>query len=215
MDAETFGHHIKHWEELFLAEVYKQIQPLGEGFASSKRTSVLHHRSSSFCESTDIAQAIKPVTVSQLVDLFPIGKAVNPRLSSWSTSKEDLVDGNPYPLWKHKDNKIHSLQWEHLDICLALVNEAVKVSGDDEAIRFASTVHSFLDRALYSCQFWWASKRPMWDINLVHKGLLEQWQAIVNAYQAISLSQAGKDTKRDCYHKLIVARNLRDKNVVV
>jgi len=68
-----------------------------------------------------------------------------------------------------------------------------------------------LDRALHSCQFWWASRRPMWDINLIHKGLLEQCQAIVNAYRAINLSQADEGIKKECYRKLIVSRNLRDK----
>ena len=87
----------------------------------------------------------------------------------------------------------------------------MEISDSDETKRFATIARGLLDRALHSCQFWWASRRPMWDINLVHMGLLEQWQAIVNAYRAINLSQADEDIKKEYYHRLVVARNLRDK----
>jgi len=211
MDAETFGHHIQHWEELFLAEVYEQIQPSQKILAGMKQATVLAHQHSLFFEDVKITQEVQAVTVSQLMELFPAGEAVEPRPSSWSTSDEDLAAGNPYPLWMDKDNEIHRLQWEHLRICLELVDKAMEVSDSDEAKRSATIARGLLDRALHSCQFWWASRRPMWDINLVHKGLLEQWQTIVNAYRAINLSQADEDIKRDYYHKLVVARDLRNK----
>ena len=211
MDAETFGHHIKHWEELFLAEVYGQIEPSERTFTSQKQAAVLAPRHNLSCEGTKIAHEVQAVTVSQLVELFPAGEAIEPKPSSWSTSDEDFAAGNPYPLWMDKDNEIHRLQWEHLGICLELVNKAIKVSDSDETKRSATIARDLLDRALHSCQFWWASRRPMWDINLIHKGLLEQCQAIVNAYRAINLSQADEGIKKECYRKLIVSRNLRDK----
>jgi len=212
MDAETFGHHIENWEELFLADVYEQIEPVGETLASLKQATVLANQHSLFLEDAKITQEVQAVTVGQLLELFPVvSKAVEPRASSWSTSTEDLATGNPYPLWKYKGNEIHRLQWEHLDICLELVDKAMEISDSDETKRFATIARGLLDRALHSCQFWWASRRPMWDINLVHMGLLEQWQAIVNAYRAINLSQADEDIKKEYYHRLVVARNLRDK----
>ena len=211
MDAETFGHHIKNWEELFLAEVYEQIQPPRSVLTNLKQTTVLARQHSLFLEDARVTQEVQAVTVSQLMGLFPLDKAVTPRASSWSTSHEDLVAGNPYPLWIDKDNEVHRLQWDHLGICIELVDEAMEVSDSDETKRFAAIARGLLDRALHSCQFWWASRRPMWDINLVHKGLLEQWQAIVNAYRAINLSHADEDIKREYYYKLVAARNLRDK----
>ena len=210
-DAETFGHHVKHWEELFLARVYGQIQPSEKPLAVAKRAAALaDHRGDSSADAR-VTQAVRAVTVSQLVRLFPLGTPVEPKPSSWSTFQEDLAVGNPYPLWRDKDNEIHRLQWEHLGICLELVDKAVEVGDSEESRRSATVARGLLDRAWYSCQFWWASRRPMWDINLIHKGLLEQWQAIVNAYRTINLSQADQDTKRVYYHKLIAARNLRDK----
>jgi len=211
MDAETFGHHIQHWEELFLAEVYEQIEPPREALAGLKQATVLAHQHSLFFENGKITQEVQAVTVSQLLELFPLRRASEPLAASWSTSAQDLAAGNPYPLWLEKGNEVHRLQWEHLAITIALVDKAVEVSDSDETKRFATIARGLLDRALHSCQFWWASRRPMWDINLIHKGLLEQHQAIVNAYRAINLSQADEDVKKDYYHKLVAARDLRNK----
>jgi alpha-amylase/alpha-mannosidase (GH57 family) len=33
MDAKTYGHHIQDWEELFLAEVYEELQVRSETYA--------------------------------------------------------------------------------------------------------------------------------------------------------------------------------------
>lgn len=211
MDAETFGHHIQHWEELFLAEVYEQIGVSKQTLFSPKQATVLAHLHSLFYEDGNIAEEVRAVTISELLQLFPQGGQVEPTASSWATSAQDLATGNPYPLWKERDNEIHRLQWEHMNIAIEQVDKAMEVADNDEAKRFANIARGLLDRALHSCQFWWASRRPMWDINQVHMGLLEQLRAIVNAYRAINLSQAEEDVKRDYYHKLVAARDLRSK----
>jgi len=211
MDAETFGHHIRHWEELFLADVYEQIESNLGVLGSLKQSTVLAHQHSLFLENGKMAEEVQAVTISELLELFPLGRRIEPLASSWSTSAQDLAAENPYPLWKERGNEIHRLQWEHVDITIALVDEAMEVADSGEAKRFANIARGLLDRALHSCQFWWASRRPMWDINLIHMGLLEQLRAIVNAYRAINLSQADEDIKRDYYHKLVAARDLRSK----
>jgi hypothetical protein len=211
MDAETYGHHIQHWEELFLAEVYEQIEAPSQALFVAKQATVLANQHSLFYENGKIAEEVQTVTVSELLQLMPIGKSVEPLASSWSTSAQDLAAENPYPLWKERGNETHRLQWEHLDITIALVDKAMEVADNEEAKRYATIARGLLDRALHSCQFWWASRRPMWDINLIHMGLLEQLRAIVNAYRAINLSQAEEDVKRDHYHKLVAARDVRNK----
>jgi len=149
--------------------------------------------------------------MSELLEFFPQGRRVEPLASSWSTSAQDLAAENSYPLWKERGNEIHRLQWEHIGITIELVDKAMEVADSDEAKRFANIARGLLDRSLHSCQFWWASRRPMWDINLIHKGLLEQQETIVNAYRAINLSQTEEDLKRDYYHKLVAARDVRNK----
>lgn len=58
---------------------------------------------------------------------------------------------------------------------------------------------TLLDRALHSCQFWWASRRPMWDINMIQRGLDEQRAVVLNAAKAIRMagSEDGRSRAED------------------
>jgi predicted glycosyl hydrolase (DUF1957 family) len=154
---------------------------------------------------------IKTATISDLLHLFPPGEIVFPKTSSWSTSAEDIAAHNPYPLWKDKANEIHRLQWDHLYLCIEIVNKAQEFDDNEESKNLGSIARSLLDMAEYSCHFWWASRRPMWDINLVQLGLLDQWRAIVNAFRAINKSNAKEETKANYYHKVVAARDIRNK----
>jgi hypothetical protein len=51
----------------------------------------------------------------------------------------------------------------------------------------------------------------MWDINLIHMGLLDQWRTVVNAYRAINKSGASEETKREYYRRAVTARDIRSK----
>ena len=105
------------------------------------------------------------------------------------------------------------LQWQHMGICVDLVKTACGVAKDDFSGHFASIARGLLDQALHSCQFWWASRRPMWDVNMIHKGLLEQQEVILNAYRSIQLSGCPETEKREAYYKLVASRDLAVKIV--
>jgi len=211
MDAETYGHHIQDWEELFLAEVYEQLQVRSETFAYIQQKKVLATQHASLFQDAETAQQVQTATISQLLDLFSSSDVIDPKPSSWSTTAEDIEATNPYPLWSDKDNEIHHLQWEHLSICMEICSSASQLADNDESKRFAGIARGLLDRALHSCQFWWASRKPMWDINLIHLGLIDQWRAIVNAYRAVNTSGADGNVKGELHQKLVTARDLRNK----
>jgi len=213
MDAETYGHHIQNWERLFLAAVYAQLSPRRETYAGIKQATALAAQQSILLADAQFSQQVTMVTISELLQIFPPGETVNPKPSSWSTSAEDIAVGNPYPLWMDKDNEIHRLQWEHLRLCIEMVNKAQECADSDECSFFGRIARGLLDMAEHSCQFWWASRRPMWDINLVHLGLIDQWRVIVNAYRAINKSGADAETKTNYYHKVVAARDVRSKIV--
>jgi hypothetical protein len=220
MDAETFGHHIRHWEDIFLAEMYEALQP--EPDVEGPK----HGRVERLVQSADLAKEqsellrimevaktgeIRVVTLSQLLELFPAGSYVEPRASSWSTSADDIQAGNPYPLWNSKENLIHQLQWQHLKIAIELTRKAEKGAGNDSAKNYADLARGLLDRAMQSDQFWWASRRPMWDINLVNRGLMQQREVVFNAYKSIRLGDLSEDEKTEAYYRVIVSRDLRTK----
>jgi alpha-amylase/alpha-mannosidase (GH57 family) len=212
MDAETYGHHIQGWERTFLAKVYEELEsPPREPLEEVKQAKALAGQYAVLLKNNEAASKIRMVTISQLLDLFPQGQSVEPRPSSWSTTADDMKAGNYYPLWQDKNNEVHRLQWEHLNICIELVNKALECADNQESKHSATIARGLLDRAEHSCQMWWASNRPMWDINLIHMGLIDQLRTVVNAYRAINKSGASEETKREYYYRTIAARDIRNK----
>jgi hypothetical protein len=227
MDAETFGHHIQDWEKLFLAKVYQSLETDMEKLAKPgnerelplvspselEPAKVMAAQHGSLLQSREVAEGkeIKAVTISDLLDIFPRGETIEPRASSWSTENSDIDAGNPYPLWKSPNNMIHQYQWEHLDIAMAMANKAIAVAKDNSAKQYADNARALLDAALHSDQFWWASKRPWWDANLIHRGLTKQHEVILNAYKAISLSNCSVKVKKEYYYKVVAARDISNK----
>jgi alpha-amylase/alpha-mannosidase (GH57 family) len=211
MDAETYGHHIQGWERIFLAKVYEELESAAEPLEEVKQANVLAGQHTALLTNGETAGKIQMVTVSQLLDLFPSTSTVEPKPSSWSTTADDIKVANYYPLWQDKNNEVHKLQWEHLGICIDLTNKALESADNEESRRSATIARGLLDRAEHSCQMWWASNRPMWDINLIHMGLLDQLRTVVNAYRAINKSGATEETKREYYYRTVAARDIRNK----
>ncbi len=193
MDAETFGHHIPAWENLFLAKTFESISSL-----SQKKL-----------PQADSAP-IKITTISELFKIFPLQQAPAPKPSSWSTTQKDIDEKNYYPLWKDPQNSLHSLQWQHLSLCWELVyfSQRLKTS-DSQSKEFALIAREILDKALLSCQFWWANKnKNLWSVNLINKGLLLQEEAMLNAYQAVNLSGLSGAVKETAQEKYRQAQNI-------
>lgn len=211
MDAETYGHHIQGWERTFLAKVYEELESPASPLEQPKQATMLAGQHVSMLTNGEAATKVQMVTISQLLDLFPRGQPIEPRPSSWSTTADDMKAGNYYPLWQDPGNEVHRLQWEHLNICIELVNKALECADNEECRQSATIARGLLDRAEHSCQMWWASNRPMWDINLIHMGLLDQLRTIVNAYRAINKSGASDETKREYYYRTVAARDIRNK----
>ncbi len=223
MDAETFGHHIQHWEKYFLAEVYETLEQNRQGKVKVRR-GALNSANNHLEQSSTVAQEhgallrsqqvaggeIQVVTISKLFEIFPKGQLIEPRASSWSTSLDDIKANNPYPLWKDPGNQIHQLMWRHLKIAIDVTRKALDVATDQNSKHFADIARGLLDSALHSCQFWWASKRPNWDVNMVSLGLVEQREVIFNAYKAIAVSNLPEETRTEDFYRWVVAsRDIR------
>ncbi|MBI2917751.1 MAG: hypothetical protein HYY01_07120 [Chloroflexi bacterium] len=217
MDAETYGHHIEGWEKVFLAGVYEELEPVAVGVPRVGTTSpgpragkFLAEQHRGLLTSTEMAEKVRPVKVSELLDLFPAGNTIEPKPASWSSSDGDLAAGNPYPLWNEPGNRIHRLLWEHLNLCIDMTHWAQQCARNSDSQRYVRIARGMLDRAEHSCQFWWASRAGR-DANLVHKGLLEQEEAMFNAYKAVAKSDAPEERKRDSYYRVLAARDIRDR----
>jgi len=200
MDGETFGHHVKDWDKLFLKKVFDAITGSGKSAQTKAKAADID------------VEFIRLAKISELAETFPTAEEIEPRSSSWSTSAEEIKYKNYYPLWKAPNNLLHKYLWEYMNICIGFVKKANEASCINPRSKpFAEMSRGLLDRALYSCQWWWASKRPMWDTNLVNKGLIQQEDTLFNAYKALSLSNLNEVRKRTYYYKLTAARDISNK----
>jgi alpha-amylase/alpha-mannosidase (GH57 family) len=192
MDAETYGHHIRGWEEEFLGRLYDAIAAP----APAARRRAARALDASF---------IQPSTLSEIVEAFPAGTALTPRTSSWSTTQFDLDNLDPFPLWKHPGNQVQELLWRHLDHVLGMFAEARRLAPESDEMRAARLA---LDRAEHSDQFWWASRRPHWSPALVERGLSIQREALLHAARAILRSSAPDADKHSAEDRLASAHSL-------
>lgn len=212
MDAETFGHHHRDWERLFLAHVYAQFDAEPSSDCAADRAAAVNlakqHRTLLASSAPGLGPELVVTTVSDLVSRFANGPCVSPKASSWSTSGADLEAGVPYPLWDDPRNRVHALLWRHLRLGIELVEIVVRVTRTPDARRHADIARGLLDRALHSCQFWWASRRPMWDINMIERGLAEQAAVMLNVARAARLECVDAATRRAVNDRLVVAEDL-------
>jgi alpha-amylase/alpha-mannosidase (GH57 family) len=187
MDAETFGHHISGWERDFL----------GATFALMEHS---HRRG---------ANRVQMVFPSEVVSKYPAGDVVEPHKSSWSTSNEDLNASNPFPLWLAPGNDLHRCQWDYVKHCIDLASLAKKHATTPEARKFAGMAADRLQPALHSCQFWWASKRPMWDVSMIHRGFLLLNEVLVDASRAVTFGSASEHAKQEAGWRVAAANETR------
>lgn len=160
MDAETFGHHHPGLED-FLFEIYRRAESGEE-------------------------PCFRPVKVSELVEYFEVGEEVKPRASTWSNTEQDFwlnkeqhrVRRNPFLLWRDPGNLLHHLQWKFVNWTISQVKKA----GEPTRAR------QLLDAALASDQFWWASAKPWWSLEMIEQGAYAL-KEVINALPDVSLRQ--------------------------
>ena len=133
-DGENLGHHIKNLINIW-EELLNQKQ-------------------------------IKSINYSKYLNLLDnsLLEKVKPINSTWSTELKHIKKNIPYPLWKHKTNPIHKLQWKLTNLIIKIVNNSKKDINFEKA-------RNLLDRALHSDQYWWASNNPWYSESMIKNGI--------------------------------------------
>ncbi len=138
-------------------------------------------------------ERLPTVLISELVKRFPHGK-VEPVPSTWALMEKDLELKKPFSRWYDTDNGIHKLQWELTRLALDTVHAA---DAKDPGF---PRVRELLDRALHSDQYWWASARPWWSIEMIERGAKELYDTVLLAPGA---SERAKDQAKHLYHAIV------------
>jgi len=106
---------------------------------------------------------IKTMTISEIINSFPEGEEIKPLEGSWASMESELKAKIPYAQWNYPRNPIHKRQWELTYLAIKTVN---RFKNDPNFIK----ARDLLDKALFSCQYWWASTVPWWEIEYIEKG---------------------------------------------
>lgn len=137
-----------------------------------------HHRKGwdVFWKQLVTTKGVQTCTVSDLLRQYKTVEVINPRRASWSSQEREVRRGNPYILWDDPHNEIHKNQWE-------LLRYVTDVVEQNKTHKNYIKARGFLDRRFASDQFWWASAKPWWSLEIITKKTKELLQIakIINA----------------------------------
>ncbi len=137
---------------------------------------------------------LKTALISDLPKYFEKREAIDPLPSTWALMEKDLEKKKPFSRWKDEDNIIHKTQWELTNLAIKTVGEADKNNPGYEIARFA------LDKSLHSDQYWWASAKPWWSIEMIERGAKELYNSIC---LTPNVKNKIKGKAKDFYHQII------------
>ena len=133
---------------------------------------------------------INKVQISDLYNIFKEREKVKPNPSTWAVTEEDIKRGEPYARWNRQDNEIQNNQWELTNLAIDIVGR----TSENESIR------SMLDQAVHSDQYWWASARPWWSLEMIERGAHDLKQVVLDSPRS---SQEEKQRAEELY-KIII-----------
>ncbi|MBI4091211.1 hypothetical protein HY419_00500 [candidate division WWE3 bacterium] len=195
MDGETFGHHRPGLDET-LAQLYTN-------------------------------SGLKALTISELSQAVEDEVEIDTLPSTWALMEKDAMTNVPFARWEDNDNEIHHMQWRLAKLAIRLVNgskfavsgvgyvgysgmgqsESAAGSGGENTAgtdgeRSWKKSRELLDRALHSDQFWWASAKPWWSLEMVERGAKD----LLDAINLVPDAGGGeKNEAKELYYGIITA----------
>ncbi len=121
------------------------------------------------------SKELKTIQISDLKKLFPETTPITPLPSTWALMEKDLEKNAPFARWLDPGNTIHEDQWKLVDLAIDVVHRS-----DSKDPRFPK-VREALDRAIHSDQFWWASAKPWWSLEMIEAGAKELNDVVATA----------------------------------
>lgn len=140
------------------------------------------------------SKKLETVLVSDLDKMFKEREKVKPLPSTWALMEKDLEKNAPFSRWEDPGNKIHEMQWKLFHLA---VNTLKKCGPSDKGYKKARTG---LDRAVHSDQFWWASAKPWWSLEMIEAGAKELKDVILLLKK---VSEQTKQEARELYQNIV------------
>lgn len=121
------------------------------------------------------SKMLQTVLISELSRLFKATESIAPLPSTWALMEKDLEKNAPFSRWQDPANAVHGLQWELTRLAIDRVH-----ASDANAPGFPQARQA-LDRALHSDQYWWASAKPWWSLEMIEAGAKDLREVIERA----------------------------------
>ncbi len=134
------------------------------------------------------------VTITQLFDRYKTVEVTEPVGSTWASSQKDIAEGVQFISWNDPNNPIHQLQWQLRDLTLAEFAKLPTNHADWPKLR------ALLDAGLASDQFYWASAKPWWNIELIEEGAYKLLDVL---HQLPTITKAQRNAGQDLYHHIL------------
>ena len=136
-------------------------------------------------------ERIIPMTMGDLITKFKKREIIEPLPSTWASASKDIKTKQPFTRWHNPKNIIQKYQWELTNLAMEVVNRNPKQSS-----------RQLLDEALHSDQYWWASARPWWSLEMIERGAFELKRLILKSPTA---TPAEKQTTEELYKNIVYA----------
>jgi hypothetical protein len=136
---------------------------------------------------------LQTVLISDLLPSFP-HQDIAPVPSTWALMEKDLEQKKPFSRWYDEDNDIHRMQWQLTNLAIDLMTHAPAADAGYAHAR------ELLDKAIHSDQYWWASARPWWSIEMIERGARELYDTILATPGA---DDKAKEQAKHLYHSIV------------
>ncbi|MST04349.1 MAG: hypothetical protein EXS49_02165 [Candidatus Pacebacteria bacterium] len=133
------------------------------------------------------------VGLSDLEKFYSEKEEVSLTESTWASSVQDIKKGIQFLTWLDPENIIHRLQWDFLNFVLKEF-----YSRDSSSI--SDIARNKLDIAVSSDQFFWASAKPWWSVEMIEYGA---WLVIDALRSLPDLSEEGLNRARKFYEEIV------------
>lgn len=135
-------------------------------------------------------EKIQSVAIGDLLEKFSKTEIIEPREATWAATKKDIKENTPFSRWKNPENPIQQKQWRLTDLAIDVAN---RPPANLE-------VRKLLDEALHSDQYWWASARPWWSLEMIERGAQELKTVIQKSSAA---TEKEKNEAEELYREII------------
>jgi ribosome-associated translation inhibitor RaiA len=140
------------------------------------------------------ASEFELIQISDLPRFYHDFQEVTPIKSTWASSQQDIEKGIQFLSWRDPENIIHKFQWDFADLVL---EEFYKI---DPGLPTYGMLREKMDKALASDQFWWASAKPWWSLEMIEAGAWDLLDTISSFPDAV---KEKIERAKDLYTKII------------